>query len=272
MTMKVARRILVAVVLVTLSMACASASTCANVTLNNYLTSGFSCTITTGLDTMTFSNFYVLFSGFHGGVAPDPLVPANSDVFVTPETNTNSAGFLFTFANNNYVAYNQGMSLDINYTVSTTTNYAIDSVFTQATGGTVAPGGLVTTAKNLCLSGSFDHSNPAGFASNSCIGAGSTSLPGTSPTSAFTLGSITNPAQNDLWGTEAITNTTSLGVSDMMVLTAGSTTLSGHTAQLNQVQNMFNDVLIQTGVPEPATFLLLGSALLGLGVLRRKRV
>ena len=251
-----------AVVLVTLSMACASADTCQNNTLNNYLGAGYSCTI----GDKVFSNFFVLFSGFHGDNAPAPILPANSDVYVQPMTSGNSYGFLFTYMANDYVMYNQGLNLDIDYLVTVTdARYAINSVFTQVTGGTQAPGGAVSGTKNLCLGGAFD--NSGGFASNTCP----TGF-GNSPGTAFVLGSSSNPATNDLYGTRSIANTTILGVSDYVVLTGGSTTLTGKTAQINQMQNMFNQVLIQTGVPEPATFLLLGSALLGLGVLRRKRV
>jgi hypothetical protein len=263
MTLTLIRRFLFVVALVALSMTPAFAyGLCSQQTLNNYVASGYGCTVGDKL----FSNFAYSFTD----TVLTPPVPGLTDVTVTPippsPVPTGPLGLDFAFNAGNFVGPGESMNLDIQYTVTVDTadfpaytGYAITTV-TTGVGGDQDTDGTVTATKNLCLGAGF--SAAGGTDSANCTGVGTSFVGGTLGDNQFIISGLgyTNS------GTIGIAPTTFIGVSDSIQLSGGT----GLGADITDMNNEFT----QTNggsVPEPATLLLIGSALLGLGALRRKR-
>jgi hypothetical protein len=267
------RRFLVAVALLALAggnvfalPACIDLGTSA--TLSTYIGLGATgCTIG---DDKTFSNFSFSVSPGTDAGNGTPTTPSDSDVGVLPY----GYGFQFSFPTNSTVAYAQTMTLDIQYLVTVTvTPWAITSVYAETSGGLQETGdtpdyeGSVAVNKNLCLGAAY-----SGCASGS-LSPGTTGNGG-----GFSLGDYPDGGPS-AGVTRSIAPQTVLGVQDYITLYGGATLpLSDGdadptvtTAQIDYIINQFGQQQEGSEIPEPATFLLIGSALLGLGALRRKK-
>ena len=125
----------------------------------------------------------------------------------------------------------------------------IKEVYHAVTGGTSTGNGQVTVAKNI----NFVNGVPQ----NPNIVANILYAGGVGPIGA-------NPAQITL-----NTNTGLVGVLDTYAIQASNVGIGG-TASITSYTNYFFAAPVQTGVPEPMSFVLMGAGLVGIAVLRRR--
>jgi hypothetical protein len=90
-------------------------------------------------------------------------------------------------------------------------------------------------------------------------------------TAASGLPLIDSSTQADSSSNYASINDTSFGVEDYWTEDGGTTDSSG-AATITSDENDFQETLPSSGTPEPATFVLVGGALVALGAIRRKKV
>ncbi|MGA3236984.1 MAG: PEP-CTERM sorting domain-containing protein [Bryobacteraceae bacterium] len=256
----------------------ASATTCAaSYTMTAVSTPGFSCTE----GNLTFSNFdYVYEAGIEAGCTTGPC-SAPSD----PNPTT---GITVNFA--------EATSGSDPYGSAATAAAPIISVITDYSGGNsvseyqtesgivqylVTDSGLPVTEVDGAITGMASNTATGDLNKNICANnqfGGGTSPNGNCPnfatnetTVASDLG-LSSPAGTQADGTpdwvSGPLSLTTLGVYDGWSLNGGTTRTSA-AADITSVENDFVDPSSPT--PEPGTIVLLGSALVGLGLIRRRR-
>lgn len=259
----------------------ASAATCSTTyTLTAVTAIDFSCTI----GNLTFSNFdYTFQAGVDTGCTgsctpagtPDPtanisvdfdLLNSGSDPYGTGASSTNPIiQVITTYSGGTTVNEFQNESGIVQYLVTATGGASVTNVDGAFTGfADTLDGASGNFNKNLCNNNQFEGgADPNGgcpsFLTNEQAAA--SGLPLTDPSST----------QADSSSNYASINDTSFGVEDQWAEDGGTTNSSG-TATITSDENDFQETLPSSGAPEPATFVLVGGALVALGAIRRKKV
>jgi hypothetical protein len=213
--------------------AMASPTTCPMGGLDLYLVPNFTC-----------MSGNLLFSAFtySGAANPSNIVVPATAITVTPQTMTGNEGFQFqagwsvgTTQPGNINSYEDSL---INFTISTINHANTLNELTLFFDGSHTGSGLTGVTEQYCAGGTLQNCPQA-----------TAQIKVTNPPQAF----------NDMVFFAAV-NTVS--VSKDINVTSGT----NGTAAISQVINTFQ----QSGVPEPMSCLLLGSGLLGLGLLRKR--
>jgi len=224
-----------AALLVIVPAATAAPTACSMTSLDNYLAASFSCTI----DNLLFSNFSYSPSANPSGIA----IPA-SGIEVTPLTMLGDEGLKFTSGWGVKTQSDGSSSFQdsaISFTVSTNDH------------------SLNLTDLSLSFNGDFTGTGTTRVNESYCPGGAVSTCAG-----GASVVSVTNPPLNLTSPNIVFAHPVStLGITKDIFVASGT----NGTAGISIVTNNFSN----NAVPEPATCLLIGGGLLGLGLLRRSR-
>jgi len=178
---------------------------------------------------------------------------------------------------NNSVDEYQTQDFKVGYTVTDTVSGAIiDEVDDNINGSAINDATAIFTEKAVCAGGSFASSGGTPE-DTGCPGHGNvyeavdpsgTSLSGLGDSGADSTSDFSDNAP--FYQGPGSSGTAVVGVYDEAQLN-GNDTNGAAFGQITQVENDFLEELPATGTPEPGTFVLLGGALVGLGVVRRRK-
>jgi hypothetical protein len=248
----------------------ASADTCnASYTMTAVEAGAFSCTI----GDLTFSNFTTFYAGGGGATPPDPT----SDVIVNfAEMSTGSDPFgtaasagspiysvITDYTGDNSVGESQGLTGVVQYLVTDssivpgTSISQVDVAFTGLAANTAA--GSLT--KDICSAQFGGGIFPNGV----CPGSEMT------VTSGLGLGSPAGQVSDSSTSLNLPFSLSSMGVYDSWTLDGGTTDGTA-VANVTAVENDFIEIGVIPPTPEPGTFVLFGGALIGLLVVRRRKL
>jgi PEP-CTERM motif len=227
------RRLILLMCAVVGTSAVAMGGPCSTTTLDGYLGSGFSC----GIDDKTFSNF--MYSGTSN--PPGFELPAGS-VAVSPIT---SPG-------------NPGLQFSAGWFASTSSGILEEDSLIQY-GVDVNPGGSPITDLSLSIGGvAWSGTGAVIVAETVCLGA---MLPACSGGTVRTLSVFDSSGGSQLFDSISFAGVSEVDVQKGIKVQAGT----NGDATVSLVTNQFSEV------PEPGSIMLLGSGILGLaGVLRRR--
>jgi PEP-CTERM motif len=227
------RRLILLMCAVVGTSAIALAGPCPATTLDAYLGSGFSC----GIDDKTFSNFM-----YSGTSNPPGFGLPNGSVAVSPIT----------------VPRNPGLQFSAGWFASTSSGILEEDSLLQYTVN-VNRGGLLINDVSLSIGGvAFTGTGAVIVAETVCLGA---MLPACSGGTVKTLSVFDSSGGSQLFDSISFAGVSEVDVQKDIAIQAGT----NGSAALSLVTNQFSET------PEPGSIMLLGSGVLGLaGVLRRK--
>jgi hypothetical protein len=208
------------------------AGVCSPTTYDNYLGSGFSC----GINDQTYSNFQYSYSSNPPGFG----LPAGS-VSVTPITSSGNPGFQFSagwFASTSSGILEETST--IQYTANSTS--AITDLSLSIAGASWTGTGAVIVNETACL----------GAMLPSCTGG-----------QVITLSVSDSSVGSTLFDSANFAGVKEVDIAEGIQLQAGT----NGTASLSIMSNQFSE----SPVPEPASLVLFGSGVLGLGALLRRK-
>lgn len=217
-------------------------------------------------------NLVVLtFTTLTDGVTADPWGTVGSPTAPLTTVVTDYSG------TNNSVDEFQTQEFLVGYTVTDTVSGAIiDEVDDNINGSATNGASSVFTAKDVCAGGSFDSSGGTPL-DTGCPGHGNVyqavADTGTALTGIADSGSDSTSdfsANAPFFQGPGSSGSSVVGVFDQADLN-GNDTNGAAFGQITQVENDFLEELPTSGTPEPGTFILLGGALVGLGVIRRRK-